>query len=91
MSSLTPPAKRQNSNKRRNGWILHNTLDRSGVMSSYATDDDSLKLADVVTEPEFETESVCEVISEPSYINDGVMNVMVSITYHGHTYSPVSL
>ena len=91
MSSLTPPAKKQNSNKRRNGWILHNTLDRSGVMSSYATDDDSLKLSDVVTEPEFETESVCEVISEPSYINDGVMNVMVSITYHGHTYSPVSL
>ena len=34
-------------------------------MSSYATDDDSLKLSDVVAEPEFETESVCEVVGKP--------------------------
>ena len=91
LSSLTPPAKKQTSNSNRNGWRQHNTLDRQGVNSSYATDDSSLKLSDVVAEPEFETESICEVVGKPQYAGQGVTVVMVSITYHGHTYSPVPL
>lgn len=73
-----------NSNRQRNGWTQHNTADLYSVRDSVCTTDQTLRLADVVGNTDFQN-ATFEVVST------GTDYCMVKPVYNGKEFSPIKI